>query len=514
MIEFDQWKRQFVDGSREQEWLILGKGPTYSRRKDFDLRRYKTMSLNHVVTDQPVDVAHMIDFDVAESCAEAIRSNARWLLMPRHPHVAFRPTLLRLEELIRHVPILADLEREGRIVCYDLSNSPEPPSGTQIEVQYFSSEAALDLVGHLGARVVSTLGIDGGTVYADSFSSLDAATRLANGQPSFSVQFLRLEDIARRHALTLKPLVPPLKVFVGVQDRELIAARVLEFTISEHASAPVQVIHLPAVQRSPKDPKKRQRTAFSFSRFLIPELMGYQGRALYLDSDMQVFDDITDLWDVPFDGAKVLCTNQTYIPPQWLNNPQFHPGRQLSVMMLDCERLFWKIDEIVDALDADTLTYEELMFKLSIVPESEIVDGLPPAWNHLEHFVEGETKLIHYTAIPTQPWKSEDNPNRGLWEAAFVRACEAGYVNRGLVERHVKAGHVRSSLLPLVPPAHRPQPRLDSAMAAELEATRNALALRGGPLARAAGRIALARMRQAPGWAAPFFSGARRPSGR
>jgi hypothetical protein len=513
MIEFDEWK-QGMAAADSREWLILGKGPTFSRRADFDLGSYRTMSLNHVVSQQAVDVAHMIDFDVAEHCAEAIRSNARWLLMPRHPHMAYRPTLLRLDELVRHVPILSELERQGRIVCYDLNNSPEPPRGTQIQVQYFSSEAALDIVGHLGASVVHTLGVDGGTAYAGAFSALDASTRLTNGQPSFSVQFLQLQEIARRHDLALEPLVPPLKVFVGVQERELVAARVLEFTILEHASRPVEVIHLPAVERMPKDREKRQRTPFSFSRFLIPELMGHKGRALYLDSDMQVFDDITHLWDVPFDGGKVLCTNQTYIPPQWLNNPQFHPGRQLSVMMLDCERLFWKIDEIVDALDADTLTYEELMFKLSIVPESEIVDGLPPAWNHLEHFVEGETKLIHYTAIPTQPWKSEDNPNSGLWEAAFVRACEAGYVNRGLVERHVKAGHVRRSLLPLVPPANRPQPRLDSAMAAELEATRNALALRGGPLARAAGRIALARMRQAPGWAAPFFSGARRPSGR
>lgn len=499
MIEFDDWKRgaSFPLG---RDWLILGKGPTFARRDEFDLGDFVTISLNHVVAEQSVDVAHMIDFDVAEACAEAIRDNAKWLLIPRHPHLAFRPTLLRLDELIAYNPVLAELDTQGRIVCYDLENSPEPPHGTSVEVRYFSSEAALDLVGHLGARRVRTLGIDGGTTYAGSFSALDASTRLANGQPSFSAQFDRLSHIAAKHGLELEPLVAPLKVFVGVQERELIAAKVLEFTISEHATRPVQVVHLPAVTRTPRDPKKQQRTPFSFSRFLIPELCGFQGRALYIDSDMHVFDDITKLWEIPFDGATVMCTNQTFIPPQWRDNPDFHPGRQMSVMMLDCTNLPWKMDEIIDRLDGNQLTYEQLMFEMALVPEDEVSDDLPEGWNHLEHYIDGETKLLHYTAIPTQPWTNEDNPNRELWEAAFVRACEAGHIDSELVDRHVKAGHVRASLRSLVPDRRTATPALSSAIAAELDATRNALALRGGPFARAAGRVALERMRQTPGW--------------
>jgi hypothetical protein len=197
-----------------------------------------------------------------------------------------------------------------------------------------------------------------------------------------------------------------------------------------------------------------------------------------------------------------MCTNQSFIPPQWRNNPDFHPGRQLSVMMLDCANLTWRIDEIIDQLDAGRLTYEQLMFEMALLPAEGVRDGLPEGWNHLEHFVEGETKLLHYTAIPTQPWKSEDNPNRELWEDAFVRACRAGYVDADLVARHAKAGHVRDSLLPLVPPRVPVRPNIGGAMAAELEATRNALLLRGGPLARAAGRVAIERMRQTEGWAA------------
>lgn len=494
MIDFHTWAAGRPFGGRA-DFLILGKGPTFARRCEFDLSAHVTISLNHVVTEQSVDIAHMIDFEVAEACAQSISSNARWLLMPRHPHIGFRPTLLPLEDLLRHVPALAELEAQRRIVCYDLASSPVPARGPTIDARFFSCEAAVEAACRLGARRVSTLGVDGGTKYAGAFSALDSTTRLANGQPSFSLQFDRLEEISRRTGVEVEPLIPPLKIFVGVQEGELVAARVLEFTINEHSTQPVQVVHLPRVGRIPRDPLKRQRTPFSFSRFLIPELTGYRGRALYLDSDMQVFADISTLWGIPFAGAKVMCTNQTYIPPQWRNNPDFHPGRQLSVMMLDCSRLPWKIDEIIDALDSDELTYEQLMFELALVPPEDVADVLPEGWNHLEHYVPGETKLLHYTAVPTQPWKVEGNPNQTVWEGAFVRACEAGYLDAKLIERHSRAGHVRASLRALVPPATKPTPTLSSATLAELEATRIALALRRGRPVRAA----LNRLRRSAG---------------
>ena len=497
MIEFDRWAAGRPFGDRT-DFVVLGKGPTYARRSEFDLTGHVQISLNHVVAQQPVDIAHMIDFDVAEACADSIAANARWLLMPRHPHLQYKATLLSLDELIQYVPTLAALEEEGRIVCYDLEGAggASPSLGTNITAQYFSSEAAVDLAGHLGARKVSTLGIDGGTRYAGNFASLANTTRLANGQPSFSIQFERLDEIARRHGITVEPLVQPLKVYVGVQERELIAARVLAFSINEHASQPVQVVHLHPVKRLPVDARNRQRTPFSFSRFLIPELNGYEGRALYVDSDMQVFDDITTLWSIPFDGAKVLCTDQKFIPPQWRGNPDFHPGRQMSVMMLDCGSLAWNIDEIIDGLDSGQMTYEDLMFKMTLVPDDQVRDGLPEGWNHLEHFVPGETKLLHYTAVPTQPWKTADNPNVRIWEDAFIRACEAGYIDAELVEKQIEAGHVRPSLRSLVPPVQEPAPTVGSVMAAELAATRAALARATSRRPRVIARKAVSRLRR------------------
>src|SRR5262245_39672731 len=129
----------------------------------------------------------------------------------------------------------------------------------------------------------------------------------------------------------------PMRIFVGTDESQMVACRVLEHSIRKHTSRPVEVVPMLNVPvPTPRDPANRPRTGFSFSRFLIPKLCGYKGRALYLDADMQVFADVAELFDAPFGNHKVLCTNQPYVPDAWKGNGYFHPGRQMSVMMLDC----------------------------------------------------------------------------------------------------------------------------------------------------------------------------------
>ena len=47
MIELTEWIRTRRFPARP--WLVLGKGPTFDRREDFDLGRYNLLALNHVV---------------------------------------------------------------------------------------------------------------------------------------------------------------------------------------------------------------------------------------------------------------------------------------------------------------------------------------------------------------------------------------------------------------------------------------------------------------------------------
>jgi Glycosyl transferase family 8 len=454
MIGLMEWAA--ISGVDDRPWLILGKGPTFSRHVDFDLSAFNLLALNHVVRELKVDVAHAIDLDVVADCSEAILANARWLVMPRRPHVDCAPSGKKLEEFFAELPVLQQLSEQGRLVWYDLElGSSARPRGRRpvIGARWFSSEAALNVLAAIGASKIRSLGIDGGRGYSKSFQDLEGTTMLANTHSTFDIQFEEIAGIVNRNSLDYAPLVEPdrpepMRVFVGADESQLVAVSVLEHSLRKHASRPVEfttMIDLDVPE--PKDPANRARTGFSFYRFLIPKLCGYRGRALYLDSDMQVFADLAELWQIPFEDDTVLCTNQPEPPAEWRDDPSFKPGRHLAVMMLDCSRLEWDVDEIVGGLDEGRYGYKELMSDLCIVPEEQIAERIPRQWNSLEHYEPGTTRLVHYTVVPTQPWKNDRNPLRETWHEGFRDALGAGAVDPTLVLRSIEGGHVKASLV-------------------------------------------------------------------
>ena len=470
MLELTEWWRRA--SLPDRPWVLFGKGPTFSRRSEFDLSGYCSLTLNHAVMEQPVDVAHMVDIDVVEDCAEALLTNCRWLVMPRVPHIHSRVSLNRLEDFFDAVPVLRRLDAERRLVWYNAETAPAEPGSPVIEVHYFSSEAALSLLGTLGVRKVRTIGIDGGASYSRDFSALEATTRLANGQPSFDLQFTELSRIASRWRMDVRPLVEPIRIFVGTEEPQLVPALVLGHTIRTRTRSPVRIQPLLGLDiPMPKDRNNRPRTAFSFARFRIPELCGYEGRAIYLDSDMQVFADIAELWDFPLGDAWVACTTQVEAPQQWIQNRWFHPGPQMSVMLLDCGSLDWDLSRIVADLDTGRYSYQDLLFRLCVVPEERLRADLPPEWNHLEGYEPGRTRLTHYTVVSTQPWLAAGHPLEGVWLEALADAVVAGAVPADLLRRHVELGYLREALAPYAdkaPTAPPRQPR--SAADVELDA--------------------------------------------
>jgi hypothetical protein len=230
----------------------------------------------------------------------------------------------------------------------------------------------------------------------------------------------------------------PVRVFVAATPGEWLPMKVLEFSMREASARPVEVRAIASFDREiprPKDLRNQPRTPFSFQRFLIPELCGFEGRAIYLDADMQVFADIDALWSATMGEHDLLAVSEGTA------------GRkgQFSVMLLDCARLQWRIDAIVRGLDEGRYTYEQLMHEMCVA--RSVGRTLAPAWNSLEKFVPGHTKLLHYTDMNTQPWVSLDNPLGGLWTDCLRRAVETGFISREELTREIGLGHVRPSLM-------------------------------------------------------------------
>jgi hypothetical protein len=441
MISFFDWFSSQSE-AKSRPWLILGKGPSFSKRHLFDLSHFRTLSLNHAVREQPVTVAHIIDFDVVDACGDSLEKNAEFVVLPWMPHVKNRAGGKTLLDLLPKSPVLQRLDHQHRLLYYNLSTGQGERSGSPVvPVRYFSSEAALNLLTMAGVREVRSLGIDGGADYSQDFADLKEKTLLANSRSSFNKQFEEIAKTILRTGVDYAPLdvESPVRVFVACTEAEMLPVKVLAFSIRKHASMSVDVrplcdtgIEIPV----PRDRENLARTPFSFQRFLIPEAVGYKGRAIYLDADMQVFKDIRALWTRPFEGADVLTVQE---PVDTGRRPQF------SVMVLDCDSLKWNVRDIVKDLDKGRLTYATLMYEMAVA--KSIRRCIDPAWNSLERFVEGTTALLHYTDMHTQPWVSRSHPLGYLWVRDLCEAIDMGVIAEEYVRDCAQKGFIRPSLL-------------------------------------------------------------------
>ena len=241
----------------------------------------------------------------------------------------------------------------------------------------------------------------------------------------------------------------PIRVYVGADRSQQLAISVLEYSIRRHTTADVRVIpmvDLPVPR--PKDPRNGQRTGFSFSRFCIPKLAGYEGKAIYMDADMLVFRDLRELWDIPLEGHKVLI--QKEVKHQETSTAKIGAPKkrkkQCAVMLLDCSRLDWDIDQIVAGLDEGRYDYDQLMSDLCILPEQDVGYGVPFEWNSLEHH-DADTRLLHYTDVYTQPWTACGNPNAQLWLDEVRHMLRHGALTWKALQTEIDLGYFRPSLL-------------------------------------------------------------------
>lgn len=432
---------------KDKPWLIVGKGPSFSEINNLNLADFYTFGLNHVVKKvENLDITHLIDFDVFEACEEEIYKKAKYLCMPINPHFGNKPSEVTIKDLVLKNATLKKLSDEGRLFWYNhlkkdrflSDNNRERLKFQDVEVKYFSAEVPFYLLGMFGIKELYSVGIDGGCAYNQNFCS---ETLLANGRTSFDAQFDEIINSIEKFDLVYSPIDAryPVKVYVGSQEEQMLSVKVLEYSIKKRTKVAVEVYPMHRVEVKygvPKDPDNRQRTPFSFQRFTIPERNGFSGRAIYVDSDMQVFKDIRQLWNLPM-GANDLFTVKK----------KGDAGRdlQFSVMLLDCDKLKWSVNDIVAMLDNGELNYHSLMKEMRVAKNIGV--KIPQGWNCLEWFKEGESGLVHYTDMNTQPWVSAKNPLCKIWMADLIEAIDTGFIDIAMIKDHVEKSWVRPSLL-------------------------------------------------------------------
>ncbi|MGH7961503.1 MAG: hypothetical protein ACRERD_06705 [Candidatus Binatia bacterium] len=137
--------------------------------------------------------------------------------------------------------------------------------------------------------------------------------------------------------------------------------------------------------------------SFTLLRFLPPELMGYQGRAVVIDPDVFAVGDIYELLSQNMYGKALMCVAR----PGHNDEPDYLAS---SVMLLDCTKLTdWRCEEQFNEMFAFTRDYT-IWMNLGLEPR-ERIGLLEPEWNHFD-VLNDKTKLLHNTKRLTQPWKT------------------------------------------------------------------------------------------------------------
>lgn len=203
------------------------------------------------------------------------------------------------------------------------------------------------------------------------------------------------------------PLTLPLRVFIGCDRRQRQAALVLQHSLQRCSSQPLSITLLEEVQLRQAGLLWRERhplqtTDCSFSRFLVPHLLGFQGWGLYLDGDMLCLSDPAVLWDFARPELALLCVQH---PERvWgevkLNGARqsTYPRKNWSSLMLFqaelCRALTPTVVNEASGLDLHRFTWLSSDLQLG---------ALPGSWNHLvdvDPAVEPEDRqpdLVHWT---------------------------------------------------------------------------------------------------------------------
>jgi hypothetical protein len=228
-----------------------------------------------------------------------------------------------------------------------------------------------------------------------------------------------------------------MRVYVGTETEQQLTFQVLAYTIRRKARAPVEVVPLGEAMTAAglTVPMARAYTPFSFQRFAIPKLCGYAGTAIYLDSDMMVFEDIHQLLELADPNSDVSAAPA---PPGSGRKPQ------ISVLVLRCDRLDWDVARVIDGLERGTYTYRQLFADLPIA--RAFSRSIPHRWNDLEGYTPGTTCLTHFTDMETQPWLWAPHPLGELWCRALFDAIDAGAVSKSMVFEQIGRGWLRPSL--------------------------------------------------------------------
>jgi hypothetical protein len=189
-------------------------------------------------------------------------------------------------------------------------------------------------------------------------------------------------------------------IFIGFDKRESAAYHVCSNSIMRLSTSPISLNPLSLNLLSGYEEKHTDGSNhFIYSRFLIPHLMNYKGWALFLDGDMILRDDITELWNMRDETKAVMVVKHDYktrMEEKYLGakNENYPRKNWSSVILWNCGH---EANRVVTPEFVQNAT-GAVVHRFTWLDDS-LIGELPIEWNWLpDEFGENKNaKLLHYT---------------------------------------------------------------------------------------------------------------------
>jgi lipopolysaccharide biosynthesis glycosyltransferase len=235
-----------------------------------------------------------------------------------------------------------------------------------------------------------------------------------------------------------------LKIYVGYDPRETVAYEVCRHSILSHTpNATIYPLNKSVLETSgwySRSVDTLGSTEFTFTRFLVPALTFHKGWALYIDCDMLLQTDITELFELADDKYAVMVVKHHYIPTRDTKmdgkaQTTYPRKNWSSVMLLNCEHPANQV--LTKELVNDQSKNGAYFHRFSWLEDKDI-GSLHYQWNWLVghyHSANVEPKLIHYTT--GGPWFKEYYmcPYANLWKEEYAKMVERPFLLEDTIDK-------------------------------------------------------------------------------
>lgn len=247
-----------------------------------------------------------------------------------------------------------------------------------------------------------------------------------------------------------------IQLFIGSGEASLIERKVFIYSILKNTKHPIDIFvfngthnsieknkDTPVLSPMPLYIKYQNFTEFSNYRWYIPQICEFKGKAIFADSDMVCLGDIADFYHQEMGDYDILAKEDAYNL-----NSNTTKTWGMSLALFDCNKAKFDVEKHFNEIEEGLYSLKDLhqMSPNFLNYHPYKIGPIAKGWNDFDYLDEN-TKLIHYTNLYTQPWKTKGHEYASIWYQYFNDARNDGFITEEDIRISIMRSYLRKDII-------------------------------------------------------------------